>query len=58
MNRTDYLVLVVVAFLLSSIFWISSFQKRDRWFDCSLAEISPDYPIEVKQACIAQRTKT
>ena len=58
MNRTDYLVLVVVAFLLSSIFWISSFQKRDRWFDCSLAEISPDYPIEVKQACRAQRTKT
>jgi hypothetical protein len=58
MNRTDYLVLVVVAFMLSSIFWSSAFQKRDRWIDCSLAEISPDFTTEMKQACRAQRTKT
>lgn len=38
------IVLIVVALL--------SVEKQDgQWYDCRLAEISPDYPKEVKQEC-------
>ena len=39
------------------IFWIivivtiHSFGDRTHVYDCSIAEISPDYPIEVKEQC-------
>jgi hypothetical protein len=40
------LVLICVIFLV-----YTDFGKGPRVYDCSLSEISPDYPIEVKEAC-------
>ena len=58
MNRTDTLIFIAIALLFAGTFWLSAFEKRERWINCDIAEISPDYPIEVKQACRAQRIKT
>lgn len=50
--KLDKLILVVA--LLATIF-ILIFMKIDnhgvRVYDCSISEISPDYPVEVKQEC-------
>jgi hypothetical protein len=40
----------VILILLTVIF--TNFGKpRGRYYDCRLAEISPDFPIEVKEEC-------
>ena len=50
--KLDRLILVVA--LLATVF-ILVFIKTDnhgvRVYDCSISEISPDYPVEVKQEC-------
>ena len=50
--KLDKLILVVA--LLATVF-ILIFMKTDnhgvRVYDCSISEISPDYPVEVKQEC-------
>ena len=50
--KLDKLILVVA--LLATIF-ILIFMKTDNYgvrvYDCSISEISPDYPVEVKQEC-------
>lgn len=43
---TILVLLLVIAFLLLVLEAPSS-----RVYDCSLAEISPDYPVEVKNEC-------
>jgi hypothetical protein len=32
-------------------------KQKSKVYDCSLSEISPDYPIEVKQQCRALRAE-
>ena len=50
--KLDKLILAVA--LLATVF-ILIFMKTDnhgvRVYDCSISEISPDYPVEVKQEC-------
>jgi len=58
MNRTDTLIFIAIALLFVATLWVAGAEKRERWINCDIAEISPDYPIEVKQACRAQRIKT
>jgi len=41
------LILLVALFVLSNADW----SNRTVIYDCSLAEISPDYPQEVKNEC-------
>ncbi len=41
------LILLVALFVLSNAEW----SNRTVVYDCSLAEISPDYPQEVKNEC-------
>ncbi len=41
----------VLALMLSLIIFGNSIMPRERIYDCSLAEISPDYPVEVKNEC-------
>ena len=42
---------LVLAFMLALIIFGNNFLPRERFYDCSLAEISPDYPVEVKNEC-------
>jgi hypothetical protein len=46
------IILVIVLILCLVVFIINNFSyTQTRVYDCSLSEISPDYPIEVKQEC-------
>jgi hypothetical protein len=47
----DYCVLTVC--ILVSTYFLLSEQESNHVivYDCSIAEISPDYPIEVKEEC-------
>lgn len=56
MSRLIYLIppILSIIFLVAIISFARMADKReDRYirYDCSIAEISPDFPIEVKQAC-------
>lgn len=48
-------VLKVISFVLLLVLCvyviISTPEKQYKVYDCSLSEISPDYPIEVKEEC-------
>ena len=46
-------LLVAVIFLLSTDFYIDKQTPRVIKYDCSIAEISPDYPVQVKEDCRA-----
>lgn len=37
--------------LIAAIILFSPTKSDGQWYDCRLAEISPDYPQEVKDAC-------
>ena len=43
--------IAVLALMLSLIIFGNHIMPRERFYDCSLAEISPDYPVEVKNEC-------
>lgn len=50
--------LLVGVFLVGSIiFLVFSPMPKGRVYDCSLSEISPDYPLEVKDECRKLRAK-
>ena len=46
-------VVAVIFFvlLIVSMIVFSPTREEGQWYDCRLAEISPDYPLEVKEAC-------
>jgi hypothetical protein len=45
-------VLFIVALFLTVLLWeATSDESRVIVYDCRLAEISPDYPISVKEEC-------
>ncbi len=43
-------VVLTIAYL-SIFYFLASNAPRERVYDCSIAEISPDYPVEVKEGC-------
>lgn len=53
--------LVIIVIGLTSGFCLSYFtlphKGEGRVYDCSIAEISPDFPIEVKQECRRVRSE-
>jgi len=52
----EYLFVAVVA-IVSMVFFIMAPPERSRVYDCSISEISPDYPMEVKEQCRQLRAK-
>lgn len=50
---TSNSLFLLFAFLISvTILFVSDIDMHGvKRYDCSIAEISPDYPIEVKNAC-------
>ena len=51
-NLDFYLALVLgVVALVFTIYWNSTHPHMTVRYDCSIAEIHPDYPVEVKEGC-------
>jgi hypothetical protein len=51
MNK-DIIIAVILCVLAVSIMVFTEFGKHQvRVYDCSMAEISPDFPIEVRNEC-------
>ena len=52
MIKTITLTVIVIIFLIVPIVFLIIVPKPEGiTYDCRLAEISPDYPIEVKNEC-------
>jgi hypothetical protein len=49
----DFVVAIVLAFvaLISVVYYNYTHPRIVVRYDCSIAEISPDYPIQVKEGC-------
>jgi hypothetical protein len=51
-ERTIVGIIVIVFFIAIPVIFLSLPKKGDVVrYDCSISEISPDYPIEVKEQC-------
>jgi hypothetical protein len=51
-ERTIVGIIVIVFFIAIPVIFLSLPKKGDVIrYDCSVSEISPDYPIEVKEQC-------
>ena len=48
MLKNIFIGLSVIVFLIVVLY---NYAPQGKIYDCTLAEISPDYPIEVKQEC-------
>jgi hypothetical protein len=51
MYMKDSIIVMIGLSLVAIIAVFSDFYPEGKVYDCTLAEISPDYPIEVKQEC-------
>jgi hypothetical protein len=47
----DSVIVIIGISLVAATAVLSDFYPEGKVYDCTLAEISPDYPIEVKQEC-------
>lgn len=58
-RETIEIIIIIAGFLVAiPIVFLSLPRKGDIIrYDCSLAEISPDYPLEVKEQCRKLRSK-
>lgn len=51
-HMRNQIVLIILLTICLVIFIVSNFgHTRTKVYDCNLSEISPDYPIEVKEEC-------
>jgi hypothetical protein len=58
MSIKDILIFVMLTGIIFLGMVMGSFdQPRMKRYDCSLSEISPDYPVEVKEACRKHRAE-
>ena len=51
MYMKDSVIVIIGISLVAATAVFSDFYPEGKVYDCTLAEISPDYPIEVKQEC-------
>jgi len=55
----DFYLVLVLGFLgmVFAIYWNYTHPHVTVRYDCSIAEISPDYPVQVKEGCRKLRAK-
>ena len=53
-TTVTFSVLLVILILA---FWPADIRHVTVKYDCSIAEISPDYPVAVREACRKRNTK-
>ena len=51
MRKRDILLGVVAVTLVLAVMMTDTKMHGIKKYDCSIAEISPDYPVDVKEAC-------
>ncbi len=51
MYMKDSAIIIIGLSLVAIIAVFSDFYPEGKVYDCTLAEISPDYPVEVKEEC-------
>lgn len=56
-RQTLEYIFVATVIIGSFAFLIITPAPKGKVYDCSLSEISPDYPLEVKEECRKLRTK-
>jgi hypothetical protein len=57
-NLDFYIAMIVgVTGIIFAIYWNYTHPHMVVKYDCSIAEISPDYPIEVKEGCRKLRAR-
>jgi hypothetical protein len=44
-------IIIAVVFLIGGVWWANKMPPHGVMYNCDIAEISPDIPIEVKQEC-------
>lgn len=49
--RDRIIVILALIFCIFILFFSDFGNSRTRVYDCSISEISPDFPIEVKEEC-------
>lgn len=53
----DLVIFFLVVMTLPAVWYFAPKQHGVKVYDCSIAEISPDYPVEVKNECRKVRTE-
>jgi hypothetical protein len=51
MYMKNSIIVIIGLSLVAIVAVFSDYYPEGKVYDCTLAEISPDYPIEVKQEC-------
>jgi len=49
--KSVIITIIVYTIVLLILLSIIPGPPEDRYYDCTIAEFHPDYPLEVKQAC-------
>ena len=60
MYKTWIDVSLLITFIAAVILLITNISKvvpTGKWYDCSISEISPDFPLELKQECRKLRSE-
>lgn len=57
MNTRDMIGVALVLVLMFTLLMNDDKHQRVVKYDCSISEISPDYPVEVKEACRRMRAE-
>ena len=57
MRKRDILLGVVAVTLVLGVMMTDGKMHGVKKYDCSISEISPDYPLEVKEACRKMRAE-
>ena len=52
------LAFIVIALVIGMAFALAHFGPHERVYDCSLSEISPDFPKAVREECRKLRSTT
>jgi hypothetical protein len=47
----DSVIIIIGLFIVAGVAIFGDFYPEGKVYDCTLAETSPDYPIEVKNEC-------
>jgi hypothetical protein len=50
-QRSDIIIILIVAVAMLVLIFTSFGENRTVIYDCRMSEISPDFPIEVKEEC-------
>jgi hypothetical protein len=57
MRKREILLIAVLMIILFGLLMSNQDMHGIKKYDCSIAEISPDYPLQVKEACRNMRAE-